>query len=250
MVGKKIQGLVDASSAGGCCIGSSNDWSLVFHLAAYRVEGDLIRTTLRCEMPMNKELMERWMSRVKPYLVLEGIVVGRTERGAALISDLDIVEAPDPTFAVIRDELMAPVVVHSPIFGALVLDRKGGHYEGNVQWCGIAVRLNLSCSDLTNPTIAISAAESFFRAQEVWSKRVKEFAVERLLELKNDSWLEDDEEELSRDDFISHMSLKEISVVENGDFDLWHDDGDLFWGHTILVSGNLERGLTDAGIHG
>ncbi len=249
-VGKNIRGLVGASGAGGCMIGTTNDWSLVIHLVAYRAEGVLTQTTLRCEMPMSRELMQQWMSRVKPYVMLDAMVVGLTERGDALISELEILEVEDPNLAAIREELLVPVIVQSPTFGALVLNRRGGQYEGNAQWCGVDVRLSLSCADLTNPSTAIAIAESVFGAQEEWDKRVKEFAAERLLELKNDSWLEDEQEELSREDFMSHMKLQEISVEESGDFGLWHDDGDLFFGHTILVSGNLERGLTDAGIHG
>jgi hypothetical protein len=79
---------------------------------------------------------------------------------------------------------------------------------------------------------------------------VREFTADRLLTLKNESWLGDDEEELSRVVFISRVTLQEITVDENGDFDFWLDDGDLFWGHTILVNGNIDRGLSDAGIHG
>ncbi|TWU34194.1 hypothetical protein [Novipirellula artificiosorum] len=30
----------------------------------------------------------------------------------------------------------------------------------------------------------------------------------------------------------------------------WFDDGDLFWGHAIMVSGDVENGPDDAGIHG
>jgi len=249
-VGTKICGLVDASGAGGCSIGSSDDWSLVFHLAAYRAEADLIRASLRCEMPMTSKRMEQWMSRVKPYSMLQALVVGFTEQGAAVISNLEILEKPDSGLAEIRDELLVPVIVQSPTFGAFVLDRRLDHYDGNAQWCGVEVRLSLCCSDLSNPTVALSAAESLFRAQADWGKRAKDFAADRLLELKNESWLGEDEQALSREEFISRMTIKDISVDESGDFDLWHDDGDLFWGHSILVSGNLAAGLADAGIHG
>jgi hypothetical protein len=33
--------------------------------------------------------------------------------------------------------------------------------------------------------------------------------------------------------------------LPDGAFEFWHNDGDLFWGHSILIVGSLEEGLTD-----
>lgn len=46
------------------------------------------------------------------------------------------------------------------------------------------------------------------------------------------------------------MKLEAITVRPNGEFEFWHDDGDLFWGHSILISGDLNHGLEDADIPG
>jgi hypothetical protein len=219
-------------------------------LAAYRTDVEVVQATLRCEMPMKQELMRQWMSRVKPYSMLEAVVVGLTDSNVALISNLEIKDEADPDLMQIKEALQTPVIFHSPKFGTLTLDRRFGQYEGNAQWCGGPVRLSLICSDIANPAITVSAAESLFKNQEMWDERVREFTADRLLTLKNESWLGDDEEELSRVVFISRVTLQEITVDENGDFDFWLDDGDLFWGHTILVNGNIDRGLSDAGIHG
>ena len=45
------------------------------------------------------------------------------------------------------------------------------------------------------------------------------------------------------------MKLQSIVFYPDGDFNFWYDDGDLFWGHSIAISGNLE-GLKDADIPG
>jgi len=78
--------------------------------------------------------------------------------------------------------------------------------------------------------------------------RVKDSAVQELLPLKNDAWLGDDETEFSPEEFKSKMTLQSISIHPDGDFDFWHDDGDLFWGHSIQVSGSLADGPTAADI--
>jgi hypothetical protein len=46
------------------------------------------------------------------------------------------------------------------------------------------------------------------------------------------------------------MTLESITVTPDGSFDFWHNDGDLFYGHSIQVSGNLSQGPTHADIPG
>lgn len=46
------------------------------------------------------------------------------------------------------------------------------------------------------------------------------------------------------------MTLEGISVDPDGSFDFWHNDGDLFWGHAIQISGSLVEGPTLANIPG
>lgn len=46
------------------------------------------------------------------------------------------------------------------------------------------------------------------------------------------------------------MKLESISIQPNGEFEFWHNDGDLFYGHSIQISGSLEKGLTHSDIPG
>jgi hypothetical protein len=87
-------------------------------------------------------------------------------------------------------------------------------------------------------------------SRESWSDRIANYATTKLLGLKNKTWLGEDETELSAEQFRSKMKLESISMEPNGDFEFWFDDGDLFWGHAIRVSGNLSDGPTDAEIAG
>ncbi len=60
-----------------------------------------------------------------------------------------------------------------------------------------------------------------------------------LIELKNDFWLDEDEEELTSEDFINRITLVgiHIEVVNNkiDNINLEYDDGEIFWGHRISV---------------
>ena len=83
-----------------------------------------------------------------------------------------------------------------------------------------------------------------------WQTRIQDYAVRELLPLKNDLWLDDDELDFTPELFKSKMTLQSISVYANGYFSFWHDDGDIFFGHSIQICGNLTDGLTSADIPG
>lgn len=246
---KKIRGLVGASGAAGGSVGSTDKWTLVFDLVAWITDNDVSEGKLRCEMPISKAELKQLMANVKAYSVVEFRIVETTKRGVS-ISDPTSFAGEDTSLTQIRDALQIPVKIDTPTFGVLELDRRLGEYSGKIDWCGVEVRLSLSCIDHTNPAAAITAAESLFNDRENWTIRIKEFVADRLLELKNDGWLEEGEPELSRNDFISKIVLQDISVDESRSFSFYFDDGDLFWGHSIVVSGDVLEGLRDADIAG
>ncbi len=68
---------------------------------------------------------------------------------------------------------------------------------------------------------------------------------------KNETWIEDkDEEPLTPEQFKERMVLDSISIDSDGDVSFYHSDGDLFWGHCILVTMNSENNFTSADIAG
>jgi hypothetical protein len=46
------------------------------------------------------------------------------------------------------------------------------------------------------------------------------------------------------------MKLESVTVWPGGLFEFSHQDGDLFWGHWIEISGDLVKGLRCASISG
>ena len=50
--------------------------------------------------------------------------------------------------------------------------------------------------------------------------------------------------------FINSITLSSLSVYSEGDFEIFFSDGDIFWGHSIIVSGNIHEGLSSAEIAG
>jgi hypothetical protein len=248
---RTIIGLVDALGSGGASDGQSNQWSLVFHWAGWRHPGSEVATgKRRCELPVSKDDLRSLMDLVGPYSVVE---VELDEESTAEVTKLRrIVDggAKDPELEQLALELQKPIVLNDATLGRLEYDRKYGWYAGRAQWCGQAVNIRLSCTRPEDASAVSEAAARLFKEQQHWHRRVQQYAVERLLPLKNGSWLDEEEEEISAAEFLSKMRLESISVDESGDFTFWHDDGDLFWGHAIQMRGNFTEGLTRADLPG
>ena len=145
---------------------------------------------------------------------------------------------------------MLPDKITTVEFGALELDRQSEAYIGKACWCGTEAKLILSCSNAAELERALEASALLFQQSSQWNSRIRELAVDELLPVKNGNWLEDDETELSREEFLARMLLEYIQVDESGVFVFSHDDDDMFWGHKIIVVGDLKTGLRLAEIAG
>ena len=168
----------------------------------------------------------------------------------AVLEKVLAAEPTDETLRQFAERLREPVVVSAGRLGQFIMNPQIGWFEGKVQWNRKAIELHLEPDDDGGIAGAIKTAESLWNDQAAWSRKVQDFSVEKLLALKNDSWLEEDERELTPADFKKRMKLQSITVAGDGSFEFWHDDGDLFWGHSIQVRGTLKDGLVDADIPG
>ena len=102
----------------------------------------------------------------------------------------------------------------------------------------------------TERAAALATAHALFAAQDDWQARVMAFAVEKLLALKNDVWLGEDETRFSARQFRKQLRLYSINVYADGRFEFWFEDGDLFWGHDVEIDGSLKGGLVSADLAG
>ena len=139
--------------------------------------------------------------------------------------------------------------------GELTVD--GEDIEGEVEINGEKIYFGISVDDINDKETVerlISDFKEFIADFDKWDKRIREFSAEKLTDNAND-WLqdslEDDEEfvEITEEKFAERMVLNSIGFDENG-FEVFYDDDDMFWGHSILVDGTLENGIEQAYIAG
>lgn len=75
-------------------------------------------------------------------------------------------------------------------------------------------------------------------------------ALQEYLELKNEIWLGEGETTVTAEGFPDRMTLDSIEIDGDGNIAFWHDDGDLFWGHTITIEVTLQDGIRHAALYG
>ena len=254
---KPLQDLVGVVGAGGLS-GSTTKGDppprLVFEFSHWReTEGPVSAQEVRCEMLSSDAEVKEQISRFAPYQIL-GIKAQLANHPQgdlrALVREITGVVKGDEELETLAAKQQEPVVRDHPRFGALTLDRRIDAYCGRVPWMGRDVNLSLDAERAEDLDAALGVAETLWANAEEWQSRACDCAVNRLLDLKNGTWLEEDEAALDAPTFAKRMIIETICVAPTGEVEFWFNDGDLFWGHMIQVSGSLSEGLTDADICG
>jgi hypothetical protein len=250
-----VFGVVAPSGAGGGRSRGEDLWTLLFTLDAWRIKGtDLQTRPLTVRRKLTDEELHRLRDQIAPYTVIriKARVVAESVLGSpqALLEAFVGVDTSDTALNDHTEQLQRAVTFEDPVFGTFTLDRRIDWFTAEVVWDGRPVSLNLSAREPAEVQRALKATRALWQSQSVWNRRIRDYAVQELLPLKNESWLDEDEAELTPDEFQDRMTLESVTVNPNGSFDFWHNDGDLFWGHSIQICGSISEGPTHADIPG
>jgi len=111
-------------------------------------------------------------------------------------------------------------------------------------------KINLPAANPDEPDAVLAAAHILYKDQTLWDQRIVDYLVTKLLPLKNDSWIGQGEDEITEEQFKEKIELSSITVQEDGSYEFANDDGDLFMGHALVVTGNLADGPDRADLEG
>lgn len=147
----------------------------------------------------------------------------------------------------IRDDYLEDVVIDDDVLGKLTLDKDMESFAGEYTFGDDEFQFYLDSDEanVKSCTESLAHGRAFVSRLEELDKRMREYACQ---ELYDDavSWQEDaDEDEqqypdgLKKEDFIKVISLSEVSFALDGAVTVYYDDGDLFYGHVIVVEYNI-----------
>lgn len=249
-----ITGVVHASGPGGS-LNEGKTWDFQLTFAAWRVgSGPIRRDELSVtRVTATQDEFDSLFHSIGP----EAIVRVRARHGvdqdgkpAALVDEYLGLCDSDPELDAERERLREPVTFTDPQLGEFRLERGLRYFTSEQLWKSDPMELSLDGESQAEVEPALAVARELWAQQDHWNQRIQDAAVEALLPLKNDTWLEDGESEVTDDEFKARMLLSSVAIRPDGEFTFWYDDDGLFFGHSITVRGTLQDGPTDANIEG
>lgn len=157
----------------------------------------------------------------------------------------------EPRLEEILTEYRKPIFAETAGGERLELNKKMGVFEGSIPWCGEYIDIYISADDGEDTCEGgMKILNELAEKDAEWDKKVKTFAATTLTELARDWQADEDEEPITEEAFAERITLCGIDISEDGDINFWFDDNDMFCGHSVMVSGTVEDGFTDAEIAG
>jgi hypothetical protein len=218
-----------------------------FEMVAWRIEGEpLSSEPIAAKAICRTEEVSAFQTQIKKESVVafRGKLIPRGRLYFGFARFLSLI--PDYEDAEVRAFLQAyltPVRIVEPTFGQFELNKRVHSFEGKVDFGGENIKLVLDASSLDQ---CFKVARTLWNNANSWKQRAQNFAIQELLPLKNQFWLEEGQEELTVDSFANSLQLETIAVSSNGSIEFYYNDGDLFFGHTIELSGEIHGGFKRA----
>ena len=106
----------------------------------------------------------------------------------------------------------------------------------NIRLLGNNIRIEYSPNELEiEEDVFISQINKILNWIPTNIELINDGIIDKLLSLKNEDWSEENVQPLSKEQFKKRLKLESILFFHDGSSQLGFDDGDLFFGHRILV---------------
>ena len=241
-----ILAVTGANGFGGGKTRGETLWTASIGLTAWMEEDspDIHRGEFVLSTIGDEQLLEVLRRRTRPDFIIK--FRGRVSEDGKRLLLLDLPEPGfDPDLKAILEEQKKPVTFWEEGLGTFTLDRRVDWFETEVDWLGGQISLVFDAEE--DRAEVLQRAKTLLAGAADWDQRIRAYAADDLLVSAND-WAED--EEITREQFIQRMELESIEIRADGSFEFWFADGDMFYGHSIHVSGDMEHGPDDAAMEG
>lgn len=154
--------------------------------------------------------------------------------------------APPPVTVVYK-------TLESEILGTFKFDKKLEYYKTKYKIEKRNVNITI---DLTYPD---ELKKNLKKVEKLMSAKFYEKALLKMakpmVKLKNDTWLEEyddgeEEQPITTDELLKRVRITDIAFDDECEAEIYCDDDDIFWGHSILISTNARGTYQDATLAG
>ena len=128
--------------------------------------------------------------------------------------------------------LQQPKYIHTQR-GDFLLNRQYKWYEMKTPDCGFTLDADEGSDETCEA--ALAAYKKHEMNMPELDRQLRAYAAGHMLDTAND-WLGDaDEEPITAEQFADRITLSELAFRNDGSIEAYYDDGDIFWGHCIIV---------------
>lgn len=252
----EILGLVDAMGCGGITFGPNGAWHATFSIIAWHeIDQPFIEEEVYIMKEVEEADLDKYRELIKPETVVR-LKITRPkprEHGSPKADMVEFIETwrGDRPLNEIKNRYQTRIEFKHADYGNFVFDRSLEWFGGTYRWGEESIDIYLSTQEIGRGQALLNRYKEVFNNPELWQNKIKDFAVDQLIQLKNDNWLEEGESPITKEAFKQVITFESISVYgDNEAFEIYLTDGDVFWGHSICVDGNLDDGFKSAGIQG
>ena len=145
-------------------------------------------------------------------------------------------------------------VIHLPSCGELIYDEKFQWYEGTFTIDNKDIELIIHYETPKNFKNVLAFIDNQLKSK--FYEKVLLEMEEKMVDLKNDNWLDEDEEtgeeeqEITKEDFRKRISIENISFNNDCSSTIYCNDDDIFWGHSIEITVDENGNYTDSNLAG
>jgi hypothetical protein len=224
---------------------------LGFHLKPWRFnEGNLNFTELRVTKPMSESDIAEVKKRIDALSVVSVMISDLEDyyedRRKTVLDKILNPSVDNAEFNEIVHRLRQPIEFFHPLLGRFLLDRRVDTFEGEYEFEGNKFAICLDSHNDAPIAEQLVILESILADIKNYNTKAMSFAAEKLLPIKNDSWVEEPSDVVTESEFVGRMKLSSVSVTLEKQITFFYDDGDLFYGHSIFISGVFGVGFDDA----
>ena len=178
----------------------------------------------------------------------------QTARTAWMLMEIVGRSGRHPQLKRVREEYKRGAVFQETFCGQFELERKYNFFNGEVDWLGEKCSVSLYCDEEDGEKM--EGALSFFRRlydnPQKWDQAFRAYAAEELVQSAKE-WQGDSEEgkePITKESFAKRIRICDISMRPRGEYAVYYEDDDMFYGHVIVIRGSVEDGMESADIEG
>nr|WP_300754833.1 DUF2262 domain-containing protein [uncultured Brachyspira sp.] len=166
-----------------------------------------------------------------------------------LLEDIIDTNYKDNDLNIILEKYSKPVYYKDEELGDFELDKSIDMFSKDILWNDNNISILFEDIDEELNQKSVDIIKKIFANKKDIDKKLKEYISENMLEDAN-SWNDDsDKPHIDKEEFAKLITLTSIAICEDI-ITFYFDDGDIFWGHTIVVESDCNFNFTDAHIEG